>query len=89
MSYYVGNRLKFRCTFTLDGVPTDPTTVRLSLRCNNRDATQYTPTRTGAGVYEQIAIVDRSGSWYWAWVGEGTVPARAEGSFAVIGDETL
>jgi hypothetical protein len=88
MNYALGSRLRFACTFTHGGVPADPTTVRLSLR-SRRSTVQHTPTRTGVGTYEHTVALDVSGRWYWAWVGEGDVPARVEGTINIRGDESL
>jgi hypothetical protein len=70
----VGDTIRLGVTFRgEDGLPTDPTTVTLTLRAP--DGTQATPapTTSGQGVYEHDWSPTQGGNWTVHWQGTGAV----------------
>jgi hypothetical protein len=65
-------------TFSVDDVPTDPTTISLIVTDPEGAATTYTfaaleITKTSTGVYTKDITCDKSGDWMAKWIGTGTV----------------
>lgn len=65
------------------GTLADPTTVTLTVR--KPDGTLTTPlvTKNSTGVYHADVFPDINGTWYYRWVGGGSMVVAEEGLFAV------
>lgn len=75
-------------TFTVGGVPTDPTTIELTITTPGGTATTYTYaasqiTRDGAGVYRKDITCSEDGEWQFQWVGTGAATDTTVGTFTV------
>lgn len=83
MATNVGDIVTVSNTFSVSGVPTNPTTVILLVRAP--DGTQTTPATTNpsVGVFESNITVTQAGIWYVRWTGSGAVVAVEEDSFQV------
>ena len=73
---YVGDAIKLRNTFTVEGTKTDPTTVTLEVRDPSGNTDTYTyaggaVTRDSAGVYSKIIAFDEARYWTYEWQGTG------------------
>lgn len=79
----VGDSIELRTTFTVDGVPTNPTAVTLTVRAPDGTTTTPTPANTATGVYEATVSADQAGTWIYRWQGTGTVVGADEGTFYV------
>jgi len=78
--YIKGQTARVTATFLLAGVPTDPTTITLTVTDPSANQDVYTyalgqVTRSSAGVYYKDIPLDENGRWYDTWVGTGTVVA--------------
>ena len=79
---------------TVDGTPTDPTTVVFGLQIANGATQQVTygnPTtlgrivKDGVGSYHiDLDTTDQPGIWSWVFVGQGSVQAIGSGQINVI-----
>jgi uncharacterized protein YfaS (alpha-2-macroglobulin family) len=83
-----GDTMHLRATFKKDGVPTDPTTIALSIMTPAGAVTTYTHaaaqiTKDATGIYSKDVAVPTEGTWRWRWVGTGTVGAASEGKVRV------
>jgi len=87
--YNNGTPLRLSATFSLLGVPTDPTSVVLRLRKPTGSLLAYTfgagPSivRTGPGVYHCDLLEYLRGQWFLQWEGTGTVPVWVEDTFTL------
>ena len=83
MAIYVGSLPQFTVTFTnLAGIPTDPTTVSLTVTAPDGTQVVYnSPTHGSTGVYTQNVAVAQAGSYNYEWAGTGTVVAVVPGTF--------
>lgn len=75
-------------TFTVAGVPTDPTTVALTITTPAGVATTYTwagatVTRDSVGVFHKDVTCSEAGEWQYEWVGTGTATDATVGTFTV------
>src|SRR4051812_44151209 len=74
-------------TFTVLGVPTDPTTATLTVTSPSGVATDYTGgqlTHTnGTGVYTKDVTCSEAGEWQFRWVGTGSATDTTVGTFTV------
>jgi hypothetical protein len=80
-------------TFSVDDVPTDPTTISLVITDPENTSTTYTfadteITRTSAGVYTKDITCSIAGTWTYRWVGTGDVVKTEAGTWDVL-DVTL
>jgi hypothetical protein len=80
-------------TFSVDGTPTDPTTISLVITDPENTSTEYTfadteITRTSAGVYTKDVVCSVAGTWTYRWVGTGDVVKTEAGTWDVL-DVTL
>jgi hypothetical protein len=89
-SYASGQLVTLSCTFTVSGVPTDPTTVNASIRFNTASATTYTyPTSSAntalmrdlSGVYHFDFVPVSAGTYFYRFQGYTSCVAAEEGSF--------
>ncbi len=83
-------------TFRVAGAATDPTAVSLTVTNPAGTSNTYTYadlliTKVATGVYSKIITADSVGIWHYVWVGTGTAPDVADGSFTVyaVADRTL
>jgi hypothetical protein len=74
--------------FTVNGVPTDPTTVTLVLTDPQGVTTTYTwpttVTRSSAGAFWASVPTPTAGTWQYTWTGTGTVADVDSGTFSVF-----
>lgn len=75
-------------TFSVNSVPTDPTTVALTVTDPDGTATTYTYalaeiTRSSAGVYTKDIPCSTDGIWHYKWVGTGAASDETEGTWTV------
>lgn len=86
--FVVGDSPTLTNTFSVAGVPTDPTTVSLAVTNPAGTTTTYTYalaqiTRDSAGVYSKQITVDSAGDWYYVWTGTGAAADVQDGVFYV------
>ena len=77
---HVGDALQLKCTFTVSGTKTDPTTVTLEVRdpSSNTDTYTYAAaeiTKDATGVFSKTIAFDEAGWWTYEWAATGTVVA--------------
>lgn len=82
-TYQIGNEVAFHTAFALDGTPTNPINVTLTLRdpCGATYAPAITNPSTGlfaANFTPQIA-----GVWHYRWQGTGNFDAAHEDTFEI------
>lgn len=87
--FIVGDAVHLDNTFTVDDVPTDPTTISLSITAPDDTVTTYTYaggqiTRDSAGVYHKDIAVSSVGEWSWLWEGTGSAAGVESGTFNVF-----
>jgi len=75
-------------TFSVNGTPTDPTAITLTVTTPSGTATTYTYslgeiTRTGTGVYTKDIACTEAGVWLYLWVGTGTASDAVAGTWTV------
>jgi hypothetical protein len=74
-------------TFTVDGTPTDPTTITLTVTDPTGASVDYTHpatvTRDGAGIYHKDVTCSAAGEWTYKWVGTGAATDTTVGTFTV------
>lgn len=83
MATNIGDPITVTVTFTVAGVPTDPTAVVLTVRAPDGAQTTPVTTNPSVGVFEAIVTPDQAGIWTYRFTGSGAVVAVQEGSFAV------
>ncbi len=87
--YQPGDLVRLSTTFTVDGTPTDPTTVTLTVQEPDGTKSDYVylthpeVVRDSAGVYRADITVDQAGLWAWSWKGTGTAAGVDDGAFSV------
>lgn len=84
MMFDIGDTAHLETTFAdLNGVPTNPTTVILTIQAP--DGTQSTPSATNdaAGLYHYDLAITQSGLYLFKWAGSGLISAVQEGEIAV------
>lgn len=89
--YASGQLITLSCTFTVSGVPTDPTTVVGTIRFGTASATNYNYptgtavglTRDATGVYHFDFTGVSAGTYYYRFQGTTACVAAEEGSFDV------
>lgn len=78
-------------TFSVDDVPTDPTTVSLSITTPAGVVTPYTYPddidKTSTGVYTMDAACTEDGVWKYVWTGTGTAADIIAGTWTVFTSE--
>jgi hypothetical protein len=75
-------------TFSVDGTPTDPTTITLAVTDPQGAATPYTfaaaeITKLSTGVYRKDIACSIAGTWTYRWTGTGTVVDTTVGTWDV------
>lgn len=86
MGFLVGEQVVLTNTFSVGGVPTDPTTTSLAVTSPAGVTTTYTYgpgdlVKTGPGVYTITIPATAPGTWVYVWTGTGTAPDIAPGFF--------
>ena len=87
--YYPGTLVRLTGTFTVDGEPTDPTTVECIVRDPEGGRTVYVYgqddelQKVETGVYQLELTPDKPKRWYYAFKGTGAAQATAEATFTV------
>ena len=87
--YEVGELVRISRTFTnLEGVPTDPSTVRLRLRSPDGTVTEVDATNDAdaTGAFHVDVTPDVHGLWRYRWVSTGDPQLRPYGTFRVNRD---
>lgn len=88
----IGDIRRVTGTWTVGGVPTDPTAVKLYVRKPDtttaientyQGAATYVITRVSAGVFRADIPLDAAGIWRYEWEGTGAAQADEEGAFMV------
>jgi len=92
--YDIGDTVRMSVAFAVSGVATDPTTVTLSVKPPSGTVTSYTyaagtVTKSGTGAYYKDVTVSETGTWYYNFVGTGTVATAVESTFIVKTKKTL
>jgi hypothetical protein len=87
-TYDKGDSVRLKCTFTVNSVNTDPTTITLRVKDSDGTIAVYTYaggtiTKSAVGIYYKDVTVSNDGIWYWRYEGTGTVIAAGESSFIV------
>ncbi len=84
MLFDIGDTAHIAITFAdLNGVPTNPSTVALTLQAPDNTSSTPTPINDGAGLYHYDLALTQSGIYRFKWQGTGTVAAVEEGEIAV------
>jgi hypothetical protein len=86
----IGDLVVLTHTITIDGVPTDPSSLVLDLQAPS-GALTHAEYAGGAGliaqdetgVYTFVAAPDEAGRWWYRWAASGTAQSAEEGSFQV------
>ena len=86
--YDIGDKVRLTATFkNLNNIEADPTAVTLKVRDPSGTETSYAypvaVTRSGLGVYYHDLTFDKSGNWFYRWVGTGDVHTAAEARLRV------
>ena len=86
--YVVGDPVVLTNTFSVNGTPTDPTTIALAVTKPDGTTTTYTYaaaqiTKTGTGIYTKTVTTDMGGTWSYSWTGTGTAADVKDGQFRV------
>jgi len=84
----IGDAIRLGTTFLLGDVPTDPSTISLTVTDPAGAATTYTYAaaqiiRSSAGVYYKDVSLPTAGEWLYRFIGTGTVESVAQSRFAV------
>lgn len=84
MLFDIGDTAHIAITFAdLNGVPTDPTTVVLTIQAPDGTTTTPATVNDGTGLYHYDLGLTLSGIYRFKWVGTGSVAATQEGEIAV------
>jgi len=85
--YDIGDAVVLATRFTdAQGVPTDPTTVTLTVRAPDATVETVTGAQLGhsaAGTYTHVLVAAQAGVHRYRWAGTGAVQEASEGSFSV------
>jgi hypothetical protein len=86
--YDVGDAVRTRVTFKVDGTPTDPDTVTFKFMDSESTVTTYVladpqVVKESTGIYHVDIPVDLSGTWHYRWAGTGAARGALERSFQV------
>ena len=87
--YENGQQVRCTCTFTVNSVNTDPTTVTAKVKDPSGVETSYVygvdeeVVKSAAGIYYIDVTTDENGLWYFRFEGTGTCVAVEESAFRV------
>lgn len=96
-TYDIGDRTRLSVYFEADGSPADPSIVLFQVRhVEDDEYTEYTYSATegiikrpSLGEYYVDFTWDKSGTWYYRFVGEGAVAAATDYKIKVRRSNTL
>jgi hypothetical protein len=71
-------------TFSVNSVPTAPTSVTLTVTSPSNVISTPTTTSPGTGVYTADITCDEDGTWQYQWVGTGVATDTAVGTWDVL-----
>lgn len=81
-AYHIGQLRRLKCTFyDLNGDPTNPTTVVVTIREPDGTLLTPTPVSEGSGVYRTDFAIAKPGRHVVNWEGDGVVETVAETEF--------
>lgn len=84
MSFDIGDVAHLAINFAdSDGVPTNPTTVTLTIQAPDNTNLTPTPTNDSAGAWHYDLPLAQSGIYRFKWTGTGTIAAVEEGEIPV------
>ena len=89
MPYDIGDAATVSAAFSVDEVPTDPTTVTVKILDPGGITTTYVydtdaeVIKDSAGNYHMVVSFNQSGFWYHRWEGTGACEAAGEASLNV------
>lgn len=72
----LGTTRRVDALFEAAGVPTDPTTLALTITAPDGTVAIPTPDHDGPGAYHYDLLLDQEGDWLIDWAGTGAVPAE-------------
>lgn len=87
MSYQAGTHVVLTCTFKVDDVLTDPTTVTLTVRDPEGTEAEYGDvdlTDGGTGVRSMTIALPLPGIWWYRWNSEGAAAGLEERQIRVL-----
>jgi hypothetical protein len=84
--YKQGQRVRVTCSFRVDGVATDPTSVTCKIMDPTRSVSTPTVSKSATGVYYVDVIANKRGEWNVRFEGTGACTAVEEIAF---GTETV
>ncbi len=93
--YPLNQLVRNTATFTVNGTPTDPTTITATVRKPNGTTTAYVygtdawPTRSSAGIYVVDIVGNASGIWRVRFEGTGAAQTAVERMFVIDQSEVL
>lgn len=62
-----GSQVTASASYAIDGVPTDPAAVTLTVRAPDGTQTTPTPSNPDVGVYEWTQTLTEPGVWWFRW----------------------
>lgn len=88
-NYFLDQGVTIEGPFEVDGVPTDPTTVTLTVIDPLKVEHTYTYaggeiTRDSVGLYSKVIVGSILGTWFYKWNGTGACIAADENYFKII-----
>lgn len=84
MLFDIGDTAHIQITFAdLNGVPTNPTTIVLTIQAPDNSTSTPSPVNDGAGLYHYDLALALSGIYRFKWAGTGAINAVEEGEIAV------
>lgn len=84
MLFDIGDTAHIAITFAdLNGVPTDPSTVVLTIQAPDNTASTPTTVQDGTGLYHYDLALALAGIYRYKWAGTGAINAVQEGEIAV------
>lgn len=87
--YDIGDKVKIFTNFDINGGPTNPTVVQvevtnpLGVRTVYTYGTDMEVETDGVGSYFMYIYPDKSGDWFYNWIGTGAVHTAEEEGFNV------
>lgn len=70
--------------FKVNGTPTDPSSVTLTVTSPTNVVTTPTPTHSGTGTYTADITCNEDGTWSYSWEGTGTATDAEDGTWEVL-----
>lgn len=79
----VGDLVRIVANFTINGVPSDPTSIAVRILSPSGAESTPTASKDSAGAYHVDVNANAPGNWFYRITSTGTAQAAAEGSFTV------